>query len=400
MNAQATPSLLDPLKGLCPTCGNKGKAVKDVTIRSLVSEEARSRIDQTDGFCFCAEPSCDIAYFRPETDERFFRQDVRIRIGQKETGQDRKICYCFDHSAEEIAAEVEKTGTSKIPDRIAEQCRNGLSRCEETNPQGSCCLGNVHKVVKDAQDRSDLLQADFTIKDADKTEDCCAGREQERETLPARSRHVGLWAAVVAVISAILSSACCWLPLLLILFGMSAAGISGFFDAYRLYFLGATALLLATGFYFTYFRKEKCEPGSACAVPNQKLVRFNKVMLWIATVVILLFALFPNYFALLASVGDRDAQVTVNVDEDRIVRLQITGMTCETCAVHLRKALSQVADVSPATVSYKEKTALLIVSPGTEIPREAILNAISRTGYTGSFVDETDKSGKGREVKP
>lgn len=220
------------------------------------------------------------------------------------------------------------------------------------------------------------------------------------KSFPDRPRHIGLWAAVAAVISAVLSSACCWLPLLLILFGMSAAGVSGFFDDYRLYFLSATALLLATGFYFVYFRKEKCEPGTACAVPNPRLVRFNKVMLWIATAVILLFALFPNYFGILTGSGNSEAAENANADESRIVRLQIAGMTCQACAVHAQKTLSRVAGVSSAKVSYKLKAASLTVPADDEVPREAILNAISRIGYKGSFVDEADNTAKKEEDTP
>ena len=54
--------------------------------------------------------------------------------------------------------------------------------------------------------------------------------EPAKETQDERGQKVGLWATGGAVISAILSSACCWLPFLLIAFGASAAGVSGFFE--------------------------------------------------------------------------------------------------------------------------------------------------------------------------
>ncbi len=81
----------------------------------------------------------------------------------------------------------------------------------------------------------------------------------------------GLWASAGAMASAILSSACCWLPLLLLAFGLSAGGMASFLEAYRPYLLGVTALLLGSGFYLTYFRKKKCGPDGSCAVPNRKL---------------------------------------------------------------------------------------------------------------------------------
>ncbi len=139
---------------LCPACGGKGKAVKRVTIESLLTAEALGRVASLDGFRFCSTPTCDVAYFRPGADERFLREDVRVRIGLKENEPPRTVCYCFDHTVEEIEADVAATGTSQIPDAITEKCRQGLDRCAETNPQGSCCLGNVRRVLKAAQARS------------------------------------------------------------------------------------------------------------------------------------------------------------------------------------------------------------------------------------------------------
>lgn len=212
-----------------------------------------------------------------------------------------------------------------------------------------------------------------------------------------RSRNIGILTTAGAVISAVLSSACCWLPVLLIAFGASAAGLSGFFDTYRLYFLSVTAILLATSFYLVYFRKQKCGPGNACAVPNPKLVLFSKVMLWVAAAVVLLFALFPNYFGLLAGKRNGETGNMTNPDELRLVELRITGMTCQACGVHVQRALSKVAGVSSAEVSYKRKAASLIVPEGAEIPREAILEAIANAGYMGSFIDEADTSIKQEE---
>ncbi len=111
----------------------------------------------------------------------------------------------------------------------------------------------------------------------------------------AKGNPAGMLAAGVSVITAVLASACCWLPLLLVAFGTSAAGVSAAFEKWRPLFLVATALFLAAGFYFAYFRKEQCAPGSACAVPNPKFRRLNRSMLWVATIVVLGFALFPNY---------------------------------------------------------------------------------------------------------
>ena len=134
---------------LCPLCGNKGKTVKRITIESLLTDEAKGRVSSRDGFRFCPMRTCEVSYFHPQTGKRFLCRDVRVRIGQKQTQAPRPICYCFNHTIEEIEAEVAETGTSKIPDAITEKCRQGLARCEETNPQGSCCIADVRRALKE-----------------------------------------------------------------------------------------------------------------------------------------------------------------------------------------------------------------------------------------------------------
>lgn len=202
----------------CPSCGAKGKPVKPITVETLVAEDALARAARADGFRFCATPSCDVAYFHPEDGHQVARSEVRVRIGQKETTAPRPVCYCFDHTVEEIEADVAATGTSPIAESITAKCRQGLDRCEETNPQGSCCLGNVRRALREAQARIGGPPATAGVS-ADDTESCCAATPAPAR----RSSPTGLLATGGAMLSAILSSACCWLPLLLIAFGASKA---------------------------------------------------------------------------------------------------------------------------------------------------------------------------------
>jgi copper chaperone CopZ len=189
-------------------------------------------------------------------------------------------------------------------------------------------------------------------------------------------RNYGTWAAMGASISAVLSSACCWIPLLLLAFGASAAGVSGFFEAYRVYLLGATGVLLATGFYLVYFRKPHCAPGGACTVPNSKLTRFNKGMLWVATVFVTGFAFFPNYVG--ALVGARHNTTTV---EGPMISMDVQGMTCEACALHIEKELRGVPGVRDARVIYAEHRATVTVDASSPPQEAALLGAVERAGY-------------------
>ena len=130
----------------CPECGQPGRKVKPITLDSLVVEW----IELPDAvYRFCATVGCDVAWFGSEG-HRIPVGASRVAIGQKSTEPGRTVCYCFGHAARDLTAEVTRS--------IAEACKRGEDRCPETNPQGSCCLGNVHSVLKDALTSCDCSQ--------------------------------------------------------------------------------------------------------------------------------------------------------------------------------------------------------------------------------------------------
>jgi len=148
-----------------------------------------------------------------------------------------------------------------------------------------------------------------------------------------------IWATLGALLTAVLSSACCWLPLLLLAFGASAAGVGSFFESYRHSLLGATAIFLGGAFYLIYFRKSSCEEGE-CAVPNPKLDRLNKTLLWVAAAVVLGFALFPTYVNPLVRSFHAESTITDKSGLNEFV-VELEGMTCEACAVHNEEVTTQ-----------------------------------------------------------
>ncbi len=123
---------------------------------------------------------------------------------------------------------------------------------------------------------------------------CCTTEPTTRGGDPTR-RDLVKWTTRGSLISALLASACCWLPLVAIAFGASAAGVGAYFEHYRPYLLGVAGVLLGAGFYFLYIRKEECEPGSACATPHAPAQRFSKLMFWVSALFIGVFAFFPSY---------------------------------------------------------------------------------------------------------
>ncbi len=97
-----------------------------------------------------------------------------------------------------------------------------------------------------------------------------------------------------SIVSGILASACCLGPLVLSLLGISGAAFAQRFEPFRTYLLVLTYGLLGGAFYLTYRPgKADCAPGEACEMPRAS--RVGKIMLWVATVIVLLATLFPVY---------------------------------------------------------------------------------------------------------
>lgn len=207
-----------------------------------------------------------------------------------------------------------------------------------------------------------------------------------------------------AVVAALLASVCCWLPLLLIAFGVSGGAVAASFTAMRPVLLPITFLLLALAFYFTY-RKPKpsvrgdksasraCDEEACCSVSREHSVgasyrtgrftfrKLNKVMLWVVMVFALGLAFFPNYVGMILGAGNtRPVPNGTNV-----VVVDIEGMTCEACTTEVQSAIDSVPGVKNAEVSFERKEARVAITKGIRVPRAAILNAIDKVGYKGRF---------------
>lgn len=134
----------------CPGCGQQGKTVGRLTLGALLKPDRRPQIPNQPEFCFCRTASCEAVYFTPGR-VVFRKDDLVVRVGLKEPDDPTvPVCYCFGWTKEKIQAELVETGRSTVIDQIKAQVKAGNCYCEVTNPQGSCCLGNVAKAVQEA----------------------------------------------------------------------------------------------------------------------------------------------------------------------------------------------------------------------------------------------------------
>ena len=132
---------------VCQRCGARGQTVPRETLEALLTCHAHARL-KPGAYFFDPSPECDIVYFSNEQNSYFTKQDLRIRVGTKESQPPIPLCYCFGHTLESARLEIEATGQSTVAAQIAKEIQAGNCACEVKNPSGRCCLGEVNKAVK------------------------------------------------------------------------------------------------------------------------------------------------------------------------------------------------------------------------------------------------------------
>lgn len=100
-------------------------------------------------------------------------------------------------------------------------------------------------------------------------------------------------------ISAVLASACCLGPLLLVTLGFSGAWIGNLatLDPYRPFFIGAALIALVLAYRGIFRPASACQPDEVCAIPRVRTA--YKAMFWIVTALVLVALAFPYVVPLL-----------------------------------------------------------------------------------------------------
>lgn len=135
-----------PGDGVCPSCGNPGKAVGLLTVKAMLAVPLTEL--RATRYRFCKTPECPTVYYGLDA-EHLIGEDLLLeRVHQKHPGEgDVFACYCFQHTPDSIKAELASTGRSTTVASITAGIQAGQCACEIRNPQGSCCLGNVRAAV-------------------------------------------------------------------------------------------------------------------------------------------------------------------------------------------------------------------------------------------------------------
>lgn len=83
--------------------------------------------------------------------------------------------------------------------------------------------------------------------------------------------------------------------------------------------------------------------------------------------------------------------VTTQTTDTATVRLHISGMTCGTCPVTARKALSKLAGVYSATVTLPDSLGVVKFDPTKLKPAEIAVHLTNMTGYAAKVLPDSIK---------
>jgi len=131
----------------CSSCNGQGRPVSRKTVLLMLKPELLERA-MHGSYSFCSARDCSIVYFEDKGGHQFTVDDLRIRVGLKVTDDPIPLCYCFGFDDKHIRDEIEQTGSTSVPEKVSRLIREGLCACEDRNPSGLCCLGEVNKAAK------------------------------------------------------------------------------------------------------------------------------------------------------------------------------------------------------------------------------------------------------------
>ncbi len=132
---------------VCPSCGERGKPVNLETLKALLAIPLTEIRHPAYGFC--RTETCRVVYFSIAGGQVFEEDALRETVYQKHPGLDSAfVCYCFRHTVGAVKAALAADAGKGVVDAITAGIQRGLCACEIRNPQGSCCLGNVHSLLR------------------------------------------------------------------------------------------------------------------------------------------------------------------------------------------------------------------------------------------------------------
>ena len=188
------------------------------------------------------------------------------------------------------------------------------------------------------------------------------------------------------VFTAITASLCCIAPVIALIAGTSNIASSfSWIGPARPYLIGFTIVILG----FAWYQKLRPRPVDNCGCVVDEKPKFieSKTFLLIVTLFATLMIAFPSYAKVFFPKSDEKV-VVVDNSTFQTVELNIKGMSCEACEVHVNHEVNKLAGIIKSETSYKKNNAI-VQFDNSKTKVESIIDAVNSTGY--EVIDHSEK---------
>ena len=187
-----------------------------------------------------------------------------------------------------------------------------------------------------------------------------------------------LWAATAA-------SACCTIPLALVSIGIGGAWVSNLvaLEPFRPYFIGLTVVLFGVALK----QNNKITSDPDCECEDEMNPTTKNVLLSISALLALALILSPKFLPMSKEEMAVDAETLAESVEFQEIKLEVEGMTCETCPATVHKALSDLEGVFEVLVTYEPPVALVRFD-AKRVGVEQFETATRNAGYPATPIEE------------
>lgn len=183
----------------------------------------------------------------------------------------------------------------------------------------------------------------------------------------------------LGILSALFASSCCAIPLLLVVIGLGGVGVGGFLGKYHWYLQGASVVFLGVA-WGVWYREKRRAYALAADFKGEKI---TPRILAIASVVVAYFIGSSVYANLIdgssvPSAGAKQAAIAPSGYET--VSLHVEGMTCSSCASHIKEEMAKVPGIFDVEVSVRGKSVTVRYNPDEVQPKQMV-TVINDAGY-------------------
>lgn len=182
-------------------------------------------------------------------------------------------------------------------------------------------------------------------------------------------------AGKVGIASAVLASACCVGPIVLVLLGLGGSVLGAFLAEYHWHLqIGAVVVLALAWWIFLHERKRLCTIAS-----DRKGEKVTKTTLGIVSIIVAVFVGMNLVTALQSEASDQKANAPILQNAASVV-IPVSGMTCMACEVSVNSALKKLPGVLDANADSRAGQVTVKYDP-LKVSIQQMADAITKAGY-------------------